>query len=128
MKSHVSLEQHYCCVCGRAFDTGTILLDKRLRQSLEHHTITGFSLCDEHRALHEQGYVALVGVDESKSEVHGSVMHQKNAHRTGIIMHIRREAARDMFDEETAKLCDNPMFFCQHELIVQIAKANNIPI
>ena len=33
-KSHVSLEQHVCLVCGKAFDTGTILLDKRLRQSL----------------------------------------------------------------------------------------------
>ena len=33
-KSHVSLEQHVCLVCGTAFDTGAILLDKRLRASM----------------------------------------------------------------------------------------------
>lgn len=40
-KSHVSLEQHVCLVCGTAFDTGAILLDKRLRASMERHTATG---------------------------------------------------------------------------------------
>ncbi len=34
-KSHVSLEQHVCLLCGVAFDTGNILLDKRLRASME---------------------------------------------------------------------------------------------
>ena len=30
-KSHVSLEQQLCLMCGTAFDTGNILLDRRLR-------------------------------------------------------------------------------------------------
>ena len=34
-KSHVSLEQHACLVCGVSFDTGSILLDKRLRASMK---------------------------------------------------------------------------------------------
>src|SRR3546814_5168048 len=46
-KSHVSLEQHVCLVCGVAFDTGAILLDKRLRASLERHTATGWGLRSE---------------------------------------------------------------------------------
>lgn len=41
-KSHASLEQHVCLVCGTAFDTGRILLDKRLRACMEHHTTTGW--------------------------------------------------------------------------------------
>ncbi len=41
-KSHVSLEQHVCLVCGTAFDTGAVLLDKRLRASMERHTATGW--------------------------------------------------------------------------------------
>jgi hypothetical protein len=41
-KSHASLEQHVCLVRGKAFDTGAILLDKRLRASMEHHTATGW--------------------------------------------------------------------------------------
>jgi len=40
-KSHVSLEQQLCLVCGTAFDTGNILLDRRLRASMKHHTTTG---------------------------------------------------------------------------------------
>lgn len=35
-KSHVSLEQHLCLVCSVTYDTGSILLDKRLRASMEH--------------------------------------------------------------------------------------------
>ncbi len=50
-KSHVSLEQHVCLVCGKAFDTGAVLLDKRLRASMEHHTKTGWGLCPEHQKL-----------------------------------------------------------------------------
>jgi len=44
-KSHVSLEQRVCLVCGTTFDTGAILLDKRLRQHLDRHTVTGWGLC-----------------------------------------------------------------------------------
>ena len=44
-KSHVGMEQNVCPVCGKAFDTGTILLDRRLRNSLERKTVTGWSLC-----------------------------------------------------------------------------------
>ncbi|WP_430522156.1 hypothetical protein [Pseudomonas aeruginosa] len=49
-KSHVSLEQHVCLVCGTAFDTGAILLDKRLRASMERHTATGWGLCPSIRS------------------------------------------------------------------------------
>lgn len=41
MKSYVTLEQKICVVCGRSYDTGSLLLDKRLRERFEHHTITG---------------------------------------------------------------------------------------
>ncbi len=50
-KSHVSLEQQLCLVCGTAFDTGNILLDKRLRASMKHHTTTGWGLCPKHQRL-----------------------------------------------------------------------------
>ena len=59
-KSHVSLEQHVCLVCGVKYDTSSILLDKRLRASLEHHTTTGWGLCDEHQKPSNDGFVALV--------------------------------------------------------------------
>ena len=62
-KSHVSLEQHVCLVCGTRFDTGAILLDRRLRASMERHTATGWGLCPEHQKLSDEGFVALVECD-----------------------------------------------------------------
>src|SRR3546814_20782436 len=66
-KSHVSLEQHACLVCGARFDTGAILLDKRLRASMERHTATGWGLCPEHQKLSDAGFVALVECDTQRS-------------------------------------------------------------
>lgn len=66
-KSHVSMEQRVCLICGSAFDTGAILLDKRLRQSMAHHTVTGWGLCPEHERLFKDGYIALVECDPQRS-------------------------------------------------------------
>lgn len=48
-KSHVSLEQRVCLVCGSPYDTVSILLDKRLRARMNEKTITGRGLCSEHQ-------------------------------------------------------------------------------
>ena len=40
-KSHVSMERRVCRVCGREYDTGAILLDRRLKKSMDRHTLTG---------------------------------------------------------------------------------------
>jgi hypothetical protein len=68
-KSHVSLERHLCLVCGAEYDTGAILLDRRLRASLDRHTTTGWGLCPEHRRLCDEGFVALVECDPARSAV-----------------------------------------------------------
>lgn len=76
-KSHVSLEQHVCLVCDTAFDTGAILLEKRLRQSMERYTATGWGLCPEHQKLSDDGFVALVECDpqRSGSQAGGRISH-----------------------------------------------------
>ena len=98
-KSHVSLEQHVCLVCGTRFDTGTILLDKRLRPSMERHTATGWGLCPEHQKLSDDGFVALVECDPQRSGVSGGVARMKpeQAYRTGRLVHIKREAFAQVF-------------------------------
>ena len=68
-KSYVTMEQHICIICGKEFDTGALLLDKRLRKQFDQHTTTGIGMCPEHKKLHEEGYIALVGIDVSKSTV-----------------------------------------------------------
>ena len=90
-QSQVSLEQHACLVCGTAFDTGAILLDKRLRASMERHTATGWGLCSEHQKLSDDGFVALVECDPQRSGSQaGDRMKPEQAYCTGRMAHLRR--------------------------------------
>ena len=43
-KSYVSMEQHECVACGTRYDTGVILLGRRLKASMEDKTVTGLGL------------------------------------------------------------------------------------
>ncbi|MDD2767933.1 MAG: ATPase [Methylococcus sp.] len=98
-KSHVSLEQHVCLVCGKAFDTGAILLDKRLRASMEHHTAMGWGLCHEHQKLSDDGFVALVECDPQRSGSQaGGRMKPEQAYRTGRLAHLRRTVFAELFN------------------------------
>lgn len=99
-KSHVSLEQRVCLVCGVAFDTGSILLDRRLRESMKRHTVTGWGLCAEHQTLSDDGFVALVECDPQRS---GSPsgdgnMKPEQACRTGRLAHLKRDVFAKVFN------------------------------
>lgn len=87
MKSHVSMEQHQCFVCGELFDTGAILLDKRLRASMEAHTVTATGVCPEHQAQIDAGFVLLIGVSDAAGQ-----------HRTGDIIAIKEQAFTHIFN------------------------------
>lgn len=98
MKSHVSLEQQVCVVCGKPFDTGAVLLDKRLKDSMESHTVTGWGMCPAHEEQRANGFVALVECDPTKTPVDNHTVKQEEAYRTGVIVHIRREVWSEIFD------------------------------
>lgn len=57
------MEQHQCPICGKTHDTGSLLLDKRMRQTFDMHTVAGQSPCPECSAQLASGYVALIGCD-----------------------------------------------------------------
>jgi len=86
-KSYVTLEQHQCAVCGKEYDTGAILLDKRMKDRFEKHTVTGLGLCDEDQKHYDNGFIAVV---EGVKQIDG-------VYRTGGLAHIRLEAAQEMF-------------------------------
>lgn len=114
MKSHVSMEQHVCMVCGAHYDTGAILLDKRLLNSLDRNTLTGMGLCPEHQKLHDDGFVALVEVDPSKSTAStDGTIKPEDAYRTGTVTHLKREAAAKVF---TGFTYTGPMMFVEPEV------------
>lgn len=87
-KSHVALEQHVCPICTKHFDTGNVLLDRRLRKVFEHKATTGWGLCAECKKLFDDGYLALVEIDRSKS----NGMKPDEVHRLGRIVHVRKSA------------------------------------
>jgi hypothetical protein len=102
-KSHVSLEQHVCLVCGACFDTGAVLLDRRLRASMEHQTVTGWGLCPEHQKLSDDGFVALVECDPQRSGSQaGGRMKPEQAYRTGRLAYLRRTVFAQVFNAPIA--------------------------
>lgn len=100
MKSHVSMEQRVCMICTKEYDTGAILIDKRLQDSLDRTTTTGWGICNDCEAMNEKGYVALVGVDASRSEVINGNIKPEAAYRTGGICHIRKSKIEDILGIE----------------------------
>lgn len=108
-KSYVSLEQQLCLVCGTSFDTGNLLLDRRLRASMAQHTTTGWGLCPEHQKLFAEGFVALVEFDPQRSGAPSGSgrMKPEQAYRTGQLAHLKREVFARVFNVpvETGQPC-----------------------
>jgi hypothetical protein len=100
-------------------NTGELLLDTRLRKTFEMHTLTGNGLCPEHKKLSDDGYVALVEADPKKSTFKGNGnMDPSGAYRTGVILHMRRTVARNIFNIE---IPDNlPLMFIDPEATAKI--------
>lgn len=98
--SYVSLEQQVCVVCGITFDTGQLLLDRRLRSCMKRHTTTGWGTCPEHQKQSDDGFVALVECDPSLSPIRGNEkrLRPDEAHRTGRIAHLKRTVFAQMFE------------------------------
>lgn len=97
-KSYVSIETKICPVCGKEHETNSLLLDRRLRDTFEPKTATGYELCADDKSKKEAGYLALIACDETKSSPDGSTIKFNDAFRTGEIIHIKREVAKKLFN------------------------------
>ena len=116
-KSYVSMEQRLCVVCATPFDTGSILLDRRLRASMKRHTTTGWGLCPEHQRLNSEGFVALVECDPQRSGAPSGdgQMRPEQAYRTGRLAHLKREVFARVFD--VAIVAEQPVVFVEPGVI-----------
>jgi len=92
-KSYVTMEAKVCMICGLEYSTNAILMDQRLRPRFDRTTVTGWGMCDEHRAAINKDYVGLIEVDEAKSkeQPNGQIM-LHDAYRTGRVVLVKREA------------------------------------
>jgi hypothetical protein len=119
-KSHVSLEQRICQVCMESYDTGALLIDRRLRASLERTTTTGFGLCPDHQLLYDQGFIALVVFDPERSgnPTSGQLVKPSAAYRLGSFAHLKREVFAQVFNVPVdPKL---PLVFVDQEVIARL--------
>lgn len=117
-KSHVSMEQKVCLVTGMPFDSGAILLDKRLKASMERNTVTGWGICPEVQEKFDEGYIALVGVDIDKSNVKDEKITPEDAWRTGNIAYLRRSVAENILTDFPSNL---DWIFVDDEFIDKLA-------
>ena len=123
-KSYVSMETKQCLVCAKEFNAG-VLLDSRLRDSLEPKTLTGYGLCDEHNELFEDEYIALIGIDESKStvETNGNIL-PHNAYRTGNVIHVKYSVLKGFFNITISKSL--PVIFVEDAVIDKLKECTVI--
>lgn len=86
-KDFVGMGFELCPVCGCKHGE-TVLVQTRLRDpKLNRENFTGWSMCPEHKAQRDAGYIALV---EVKNEPQGTGHEQlAGADRTGTICHVR---------------------------------------
>jgi hypothetical protein len=113
-KSYVTLVVAICPVCTTEHQTGDLLLDTRMRDTFERTTVTGFALCPACKQLHDDGYLALVGIDESKST---QPYKPDSVYRTGQVAHIRYHVAQDIFGQDFSK---HTFIFADNELLTKL--------
>ena len=97
-KSYVSTEQKVCLVTGQPYDSGSILIDKRTKASMEYKTVTGWGISPEVQEKIDEGYIALVGSDPEKSIVKDGKVLPENVYRTGKIAYLRRLVLKDIIN------------------------------
>jgi len=112
-KSYVSMEQKVCIITGKTYDAGSILLDKRLKNSMDINTITGWGISPEAQDIINDDKIALIGVDESKSKITNGNILPEDAYRTGEIVYIKKSIADNMFNI----VINNDFIFVDKEVI-----------
>ncbi|MCK9429607.1 MAG: ATPase [Candidatus Omnitrophica bacterium] len=93
-KSYVSLDTKICIFCGKQFEIG-IILDKRLKNTLEKNTITGIDLCPE---CTKEDYILLIEIDEDKSSIESDEsVKPENAYKTGRAIYVKMKHFQKIF-------------------------------
>ena len=119
-KSYVSLSASTCPVCGQQFENGELIIDRRLKDSLDRVTVVDMRLCPKHQRLADEGYIALIAIDPGKSTfLENGNLKPQGAWRTGDIIHVRRSVAEKMF---TVPVPEVPFMYCEQELIEILKK------
>jgi hypothetical protein len=94
-------------------------MHKRMREVFEPKTVTGYGFCPDDQKKVNDGFFALVAADPLKSTASpDGTLKPENAHRTGEICWIRREAYERLFDIPLDE--KQPWAFCDPEVILKL--------
>ena len=104
--SHVSMAVHYCPYCQKTHPTGEILLDRRMKRSLQSETVTSMSLCPScKKVLEEQDGILIVGVPRK-----GCSNRFDDA-----ILGLKADAVRDIMGEQY--ITESRIVFAEPEVV-----------
>lgn len=105
-KSFVTMESKLCLTCGCEYSTGSIMLDRRMRNMFERDTVTGWGLCDAHAQAAKEGLVALIEVDPAKSTASpDGKLKPDDAYRTGRVALVKRDVLRSAVNIDIPEDC-----------------------
>lgn len=102
-KSHVALEYKICRVTGKKYATDSSLLDKRMRNTLERETVTGWGISPKVQEKLDDDYCAFIGINYSDNQIL-SEEESNNPERTGEIIYLKEHVAKEIFDNKVQKI------------------------
>lgn len=119
-KSFVTIERKQCVCCGSIYETGALLMDKRLKNSFEKFTTTGLGMCPTHQDQIDNDYVLFVEVDPARSTYSSDgLMKPEGAHLTGTIAAFKRPAAVAVFGPSVSSI---PFAYCEPDTIITLQR------
>lgn len=92
-KSHVGMGFKLCPVCLEKTDE-VVLLDRRLKDSLERDNWMGWQMCEMHQQQTNDGYIHLIIIKNPE----GSAVDLRTADRTGETVSVRRAVFQELFN------------------------------
>lgn len=99
MSSYVSVATKACIICGTEYESGEILLDKKMKDKLERTTCTGLGApCPTCDKKYKDKFV-LIGVSDDDANVEGERLDAAEVNRTGMVVGIPNELAKEMFGD-----------------------------
>ena len=128
-QSYVGMESKECILCKEEYETGSLLLDKRLRKSLDRLNCTGPGLCNTCKTTHtglpieEYDHVALI---EATNPVYNRDRRGRkrleSAETSGTVCFMRRECYAQMFDVD---LGDWEFCMVEPEVMAMLSQMQN---
>lgn len=119
-KSYVSVEIVQCLTCCESRDKG-IILDTRLKSSLEAKTLTGYETCDTCQARMDEGYVALIAANNPQVDSRDHITDPSKANTTGEVIWVPTEYFQQIFDVQVP---DEKLAFVEAEVTRLIVESN----